>query len=205
MSQHTVQLQALSLLINQALSLDNQSRQRLLALSEQRLRLECTKPAIDVLIGIDSQGKIQLSDADETPVNAHLRGPLSSFMHLFTDDDKASAMINSGLQLKGNSQLLVELAEILQTIDLDWEYHLAQLIGDLPAHLLGRISRQSTQWLSRTRPIFLRHLQEFVLEEAQLSPRRDELEHYIEQVQQLQLRSERLEAKIHRLEQGRST
>lgn len=200
-----MQLRALSLLINQALSLDNQSQQRLQVLSEQYLRLECTKPAIDVLVAIDSQGKIQLSEADETPVNAHLRGPLSSFMRIFADDDKASAMINSGLQLKGNSQLLLELAEILQSIDLDWEYHLAQIIGDLPAHLLGRISRQSTQWLSQTRPIFMRHLQEFVLEEAQLSPRRDELEQFIEQVQQLQLRSERLEAKIKRLQQGRST
>lgn len=200
-----MQLRALSLLINQALSLDNQSQQRLQVLSEQYLRLECTKPAIDALVAIDSQGKIQLSEADETPVNAHLRGPLSSFMRIFADDDKASAMINSGLQLKGNSQLLLELAEILQSIDLDWEYHLAQIIGDLPAHLLGRISRQSTQWLSQTRPIFMRHLQEFVLEEAQLSPRRDELEQFIEQVQQLQLRSERLEAKIKRLQQGRST
>ena len=200
-----MQLQALSLLINQALSLDNQSQQRLLALSEQCLRLECTKPAVDVHIRIDSQGKIQLSETDETPVNAHLRGPLSSFMQLFADDDKASAMINSGLQLKGNSQLLLELAEVLQSIDLDWEYHLAQVIGDLPAHALGRISRQSTQWLSRTRPIFLRHLQEFVLEEAQLSPRPEELEQYIQQVQQLQQRTECLEAKIQRLQQGRST
>lgn len=204
MSQRAVHLQALSLLINQALSLDTQSRQRLLVLSEQRLRLECTEPDVDILLSIDKAGKIQLSDADELAVNAHLRGPLSSFMRIFADNDKASAMINSGLQLRGNSQLLLELAEILQSLDLDWEYHLAQLIGDLPAHLLGRMSRQSSQWFSRTRPVFLRHLQEFVLEEAQLSPRRDELERFIEAVQQLQLRSERLEAKIQRLKQGRN-
>jgi len=145
MSQRAVHLQALSLLINQALSLDSQSRQRLLVLSEQRLRLECTEPDVDILLSIDKAGKIQLSEADEITVNAHLRGPLSSFMRIFADDDKASAMINSGLQLRGNSQLLLELAEILQSIDLDWEYHLAQLIGDLPAHLVGRMSRQSTQ------------------------------------------------------------
>src|SRR5690554_3114564 len=120
MSQRAMQLQALSLLINQALSLDNQSQQRLLALSEQCLRLECTKPAVDVHIRIDSQGKIQLSETDETPVNANLRGPLSSFMQLFAYYDNVSCMIYSCLQHKGSSQLLLDLAEVLRLIDLDW-------------------------------------------------------------------------------------
>lgn len=199
------QLQALSTLINQALALDSLARQRLQQLAGKRLRLECTEPAMDVLVTVSRQGEISLSAADEQPVNAHLSGPLSAFMQLLASEDKASAMINSGLHLNGNSQLLLELEAALRQTDLDWEYQLARLIGDLPAHLLGKISRHGQQWLSSNRPVFLRHLQEFIQEEARLTPDRQEIDQFIDEVQQLRLRSERLEARIQRLLQEKNT
>lgn len=201
----SAQLTALAGLINQALALDNLSQQRLIQLANKKLRIECTDPVIRVDIAITDNGTIELYPSNNDAVNAHLSGPLSAFIQLLASDDKASAMINSGLQLKGNSQLLLELEAILHKTDLDWEYHLSRLVGDLPAHLIGRLGRHSQQWLGKTGPVFMRHLQEFVLEEAQLSPRRDEVEHFIDEVQKLKLRTERLEARLLRLQQGSKT
>lgn len=198
------QLQTLSALINQTLALDHLACKRLSQLAGKRLRLQCTEPALDVIISVDNIGQIALLPADDQPVNTRLSGSLSAFMQLLASDDKASAMINSGLHLKGNSQLLLELGDILQQTDLDWEYHLSRMIGDLPAHLLGKISRHGQQWLGNSRPVFARHLQEFVREEARLTPHRDEIDQFITDVQQLALRTERLQARLQRLQQGKT-
>ena len=196
-----VRLAALASVINRALALDPLASARLQTLSGQCLRIECSEPPLDIVIDITGNG-IALRTAQAAagePVHAHLRGRLSDFVKLLGADDKAAAIINSDLHLHGNSQLLQQLADILQPIDLDWEYHLARLIGDLPAHLLGKLGRDSWHWLQQSRPVFARHLQEFVLEEAALSPGRAELDAFVDDVQALMLRSERLAARIARL------
>lgn len=195
------QLNALSQLINRALALDPQAKNHLSVLSGQAIRLECSEPALNILIRINQNAQLQLSQNPIGQADTHLRGPLSAFIQLFSQQDKASAMMNSGLQLKGNSQPLVDLADSLEKIDIDWEYHLSQIIGELPAHLLGTISRRGRTWLDNNQPVFLRHLQEFIIEEANLCPHTDEVEQFINDVQAIKLRTERLEAKIKRLQQ----
>ena len=192
------QRKALVLVINQALKLDPAARQRLQKLSGKRLRIECVEPPVDLIIAIDADS-IALLPVDEQAVDSHLRGTLSAFVKLISSEDRAAGIINSDVQLRGSSQLLIELQAIFEQLDLDWEYQLAQMLGDLPAHLIGKLHRESRHWLKQGQPLFMRHLQEFILEEARLSPRLAELESFIAEVQSLRQRSERLEARIQRL------
>lgn len=194
------QWQMLARLVNQALGLDPLSRQRLQHLAGKRLRVECTEPALDVLIAVEADG-IRLSAPDDEPVTTHLRGDLSAFAGLLSAEDKAAALINADVRLKGDSQPLIDLQHILAHLELDWEYHLAKIIGDMPAHLLGRVSRESIGWLRKTQPVFLRHLQEFIQHEAQLAPTPLEMDYFVNEVMALQERSERLQAKLQRLQQ----
>jgi ubiquinone biosynthesis protein UbiJ len=194
------QLQALQLVINQAITLDPLATQRLEDLSGKRFRVECIDPEIDLIIAVDEQSVLLLTP-DSDPVDTHISGDLSSYTKLLSSDDKAAAIINSGLQVKGDSANLLLLQEILANTELDWEYHLANVIGDLPAHLFGRASREALSWLKDTRPIFERHLKEFILEEAKLSPTQNEIDLFIDNNQKLRERTERVEAKLSRLQQ----
>lgn len=196
-------LQALSAVLNRTLALDTLSVQGLKALANQSLHFECTEPAFAVALFIDKEGKVQLETVDPyANYSTHIRGTLSAFLHLAQSDDKASAMMASGLYLSGNSLLLQELSEIFQAADIDIEWFLSHRIGDVPAHFIAQAGRKGQQWLSEKQPVFKRHLQEFVLEETQLVPRHEEIETFIEQVQAIKQRTERLEAKIKRLIQG---
>lgn len=196
------QLNLLGSVINRALALDSQASRRVEQLSGKRLRITCLEPAIDVWITVAGQ-RVTLAPASndtDSPVDCHLSGTLSAFIELLGAEDKAAAIINGDLQLRGNSQLLLDLYDSLQQTDLDWEYHLARLIGDVPAHLVGSISRDSWALLQQSRPAFARHLQEFLLEEGKLTPGRGEMEQFINGVQALSRRVERLQARIHRLQ-----
>lgn len=194
-------LQAASVLINRALSADHISTLRLQQLAEQSIHIQCTEPAFELSLLIEKDGSLKLKTVDnlDAPATTLIRGNLSGFLHLLQSDDKASAMMASGLYLSGNSQLLQDLSQIFADADIDLEWLLANRIGDVPAHFIAKAGRQGQQWLNDKQPLFKRHLQEFVLEEVQLVPRHDEVELFIEQIQELKQRTERLEAKIKRL------
>lgn len=209
------QLLVIQGLVNQALTLDPLAQQRLQTLAGKSLRLECTQPEIDVVISVTAESiSLYVSDdylqahvppsnsensSKNNPINCHLKGDLNAFSKLLTADDKAAALINADLRLKGDSSLLIELEQILGHIELDWEFHLAKIIGDIPAHFIGQKSRQGWHFLRNKQPVFKRHLQDFILEEARLTPHKLEMDGFIEDVQNLDQRVERLQARIQRM------
>ena len=184
-------------LINRALAADSQVARRVDKLAGKSLRIDCAEPAFDIIIEIDQQRLIlrQCLDNDHQ-VNTHLQGKLSSFIEVASSTDKAAAIINSDVRLIGDSQLLVDLQEALNLVDIDWEFHLAQLLGDVPAHLLGNFARTSADHLSRIPPIFARHLQEYLLEEAKLVPQHYEVEAQQKDVKATRQQIDRVEAKL---------
>jgi ubiquinone biosynthesis protein UbiJ len=200
----TLQMAAFSALesaINAALSLDPGTAKRLQSLDKQAFHLRCTVPAHEVYLVIRNQ-KIELHAIWEQEITSSLSGPATEFARLLSSKDKGAALINSALSLRGDSAALIKLQEILADIDLDWEGELARVLGDVPAHLLGQTARHLSAWSKQTSALFMRHLEEFLHEEARLSPSRLEIECFIKDIQQLTMDTERLEARINRLEQS---
>jgi ubiquinone biosynthesis protein UbiJ len=194
------QLKTLEALIHQALKLDPALQQQLKSLAGKSIHIECKDPKAEVVIVINANN-IYLETLQAQKITSHLTGDFIAFAQLLSAEDKVSTLINGDLRLQGDSQVLVELQKILQSIDIDWEFQLAKLIGDMPAHFLGKLSRDGISWLRSTQPIFMRHLQEFVLEEAKLSPTKQELDAFIHSIQSVRERVERIEAKLSRLKQ----
>jgi len=193
-------LAALERAINVALGMDSATRKRLQALDGNCFLLECTEPAIKVYVLVADDG-IRLPVIYEGKPNTHLIGPLSEFITLATAKDKPSALVNSGVRLQGDSTPLIRLADVLADIKLDWEGELAKLVGDVPAHLFGEASRQLLRFGKRTHDTFLRHLEEYLHEEARLLPTQLEVEDFISGVQKLSQDVERIDARIRRLQQ----
>lgn len=188
------QLTILQGLINQAIKIDPMANKRLEALDSKSLRLQCSDPSIDIQVNIE-KGLVSLNPGNpDAFVDTHILGDITAFIQVLTSEDKTSSIINSSLTVKGDSQLLVELQQALMSIEFDWEYHLAKIIGDLPAHQFGKISRQGLQFLKHSSPVFKRHLQEFLLEETRLLPQQNEVDTWINDIQQTSQQLERVEA-----------
>ena len=81
-------------------------------------------------------------------------------------------------------------------IDIDWEFHLSKLLGDIPAHLIGNFSRTTAEHLGRLKPIFLRHLQEFLQQETRTAPLQTELDDWQSQLIQTRQQIDRIDAKV---------
>jgi ubiquinone biosynthesis protein UbiJ len=196
----TALLAALERVLNQALALDPESHRALGQLEGRVFALNCTAPSFQAYLmpGIDG---VQLAGRWDGEVTTRVSGKASDFAEVATADDPAAALINGGLTLEGNSSALLELQRILAALDLDWEAPLVEHLGDVTGHQLAEGLRGLFSFGRQARASLERQLDEFIHEEARLSPPRQELEDFFADVGQLAERSERLASRIERLKQ----
>ena len=195
---HTAGLAALETAINRALALAPESRDALAPLRGKVFALHCTAPPLDAYLRIGA-GDISLMGIYEGEATTSVRGVASDFAELATADDPAAALINGKLEISGDSGPLVDLQRIVGQLDIDWESALTAQFGDVAGHQLAELARGAAGWGKQASASLMRQLGEFIHEEARLSPPRLELEDFYRDVQELTLRTERLESRLERL------
>lgn len=195
---HTAALAALEAALNRALELAPGSRQELERLSECVFALHCTAPVVDVYLQPSAQG-IRLMGIHDGEVTTSVRGEASDFTELATSKDPTATLINGKLELQGDSAPLIELQQILANLDPDWEAPLVNTLGDVTGHQLAQMLRGAFSWGRQASDSLGRQLDEFIHEEARLSPPRLELEDFYQDVRDLGLRVERLQSRTERL------
>jgi ubiquinone biosynthesis protein UbiJ len=195
---HTAALAGLEAAINRALQLAPQAASELAVLEDCVFHLQCTAPEIDLYLQTSSQG-VRLMGIYEGKTTTAVRGVAADFTELATSEDPAASLINGELALDGDSAPLLELQRIFSTLDPDWEAPLVNTLGDVAGHQIAQILRGAFGWGKQASNSFLRQLEEFIHEEARLSPPRLELEDFYRDIQELSLRTERLQSRTDRL------
>jgi ubiquinone biosynthesis protein UbiJ len=195
---HTAVFAAVERVVNQALELAPAGRQHLDKLADCVFALHCTAPALDVYLQ-PGNGRVRLMGYYDGPVTTSVRGVASDFAEVATASDPTAALINGKLELSGDSAPLIELQKIITALDIDWEAPLVDALGDVAGHQLAQLLRGAYGWGRQASTGLARQLEEFIHEEARLSPPRLELEDFYRDVQQLGLQVDRLESRARRL------
>lgn len=192
-------LSALELAVARALTLAPVAAKELEDMAGTHVVIECTRPEVEVTISIDQGGQLQLRQYSEEVAATRVKGSAEDFISLVTADDPAATLINSELEIIGNTAPLLALQQILSKMDIDWEAPLVDALGDVAGHQLAKLLRTFFSWSQSARKSLRRQLSEFILEEGQLSPPVAELEHFYQDVGRLGLRVDRLQSRIQRL------
>lgn len=185
--------------INKALQFDPATAAKLQALSPKVLALEFEKPEFSVYVRfLDG---IQLMSRFEGQADASLKGPVSAFLNLASNQDKQAALMQSDIQIQGSSQLALSLADVMSHLDIDFEAMIAELAGPVAAHIIGKNVRNAASWFKNTGLKIKQDSVEFVRDELQLTPHSLEGESRFAHIQKIKMDTERLEARINRLKQ----
>ncbi len=195
---HTAALGTLENVINQALALDPQSGAALAKLEGYVFSLHSTKPPFQAYLLPTSEG-VDILGYWEGDITTQVRGEAADFAALATATDPAAALINGNLSLKGDSGPLIELQKVLTGLDLDWEAPLVNALGDVAGHQLAEGFRGLFSVSRQAHASFERQLEEYIHEEARLSPPRLELEDFYHDVATLAERTDRLSGRVERL------
>lgn len=196
---HTAAIAGIEAAINKALQLDPSTRNRLNALQDHVFLLHCTAPELSLYV-IPGSNEVRLCGIYHDEADTSLTGSAQEFAKLATANDPASALINGDLELHGDSQALIALQKILKQLDVDWEAPIAEVFGDVVGHQMGRGLRQGMRFGLQALRGFKRQVDDFLVEESDLIPPRWKTDLFFNEVDQLAIRTERLQAQLEKLQ-----
>lgn len=191
-------LSTLETCLQQVLALDPAAGKKLAALSGNVLRIHCDLPAITADLVV-SDDRLLLLQGGDVPADTEIRGSAAALLRLLAKRNTASLKAD-GVVITGDAGLLDSLRKILQDLDVDWEYRLSNVIGDVPTQTIsdtlaaaGRFTRQAGANLRQD-------IDDYLHEEKKLFPAAAELERHYAGIDALRLRVDRLAARLRKLE-----
>src|SRR5690606_22858547 len=108
---------------------------------------------------------------------------------------------DTGVEVMGNTGLLVELQRVIKNLDIDWEDALSERVGDIVGHQSASTIRSGVKYARDRSDELKDSLGEFLTEELKAVVSRQELDIFYQDVDELRLQLDRLEARVRRFTQ----
>jgi ubiquinone biosynthesis accessory factor UbiJ len=144
---------------------------------------------------VSSNGQTLRVTRDDAPADATVRGGALSLLALASDSAQ-SVMQRGAVAISGDSDVAQGFRELAQLLRPDLEEELSLLIGDVPAHRLGRLARLAADWGERAADTTLRNLAEYLGHERGDLVSRNEGEQFLRGVDALRESVDRLQARL---------
>lgn len=196
---HAAILTPLESAINTILQSDPVTCQALQRLTGRIIQIEITDFSQSIYI-IPFNAGVQLQAHIEGTADVTLSGASSRLMQLLTSENKAEHFFGNGISVIGETSLANQFQGLLANTRTDWESLLANCIGDLAAHQLSEFTQSQLSTFQRISHSFSENIHEYIQEEAQWLPTRPEACAFMEDVDDLKERTERLTARINALQ-----
>jgi ubiquinone biosynthesis protein UbiJ len=189
----------LELAINGVLKLDAASKSRLARLDGGTLALRATQPSITLFISVRGNG-LHLSTLHEGADTASLHGPTTALLGLLLRREHIDNLHARNVELRGDTGFVQDLQALLLDLEIDWEYHLSKLVGDIPTQAAASGLRETGTLLRKTGSRLRENVTDYLHDESGLLASADELEAFYNEITELKLRTERLQARLDRLQ-----
>lgn len=194
---------AIETALNGYLSLDPEISSQFAKLHGNSIGFELLGLGMTLFFIPNQTGQIQVLSQYEDEPDCLVRGSPISLLRS-SGNNSADQIFSGNVQIEGNSALAQEFTRILLQVDVDWEELLSQLTGDIIAHQIGSQFRNARFWLKRNTDSTELNIQEYLQEEIRLVPGFYELDNFFTEVDLLRDQSERLSARLQRLQKSKS-
>jgi len=184
--------------LNRVLRLDPTALPSLARLAGRIIEIDCSAPAMQLFVLVEEDG-LRLASSWAADADCRLRAPASSLVRLLVSRQKTAVLHEPQVSIDGDSGVLMSLAEVLQDLELDWEYEASRWLGPVGAQLLGTGVRTPTRWLRESGDSLRQDLADYLTEESRALVGQQEAEARFSEIDDLKLALDRLEARIERL------
>lgn len=189
-------LKPLEIALNHALRFDMESHEKLQHFANRSIRIDITNLNIAVIARF-TDDRILLEAAEEHVADLMIKADSFALLKLVQQPD---SLFSNQIQIRGDVQFAKQLQDWQQHFDFDWEQQLARVTGDTLAYPLAQRLRRGFDWLNYNRSEFEQSLAEYLREESQYLPDKSQTERFMQNVDLLRADTERLEARIKRLQ-----
>ncbi len=189
--------------MNRALELDPAGRKALLEALQGPVQFRITDPVVLTFSLHQAGNRVQVHSQPLEKPALEISGKPLAFAALATGDNRV--FTDKRLNIAGDTGLAHQFQRALDQLNPDWEAAMASHIGDVPAHFIGKRMRDAVSWSRQAFSTLNANIEEYVHEESRALPGRRELEATFEDIDTLNLRTERLEARVNQLRYRGST
>jgi ubiquinone biosynthesis protein UbiJ len=190
-------LSSLEISVNRYLALDPETLSRLDALTGKVIAVELRGIGISLTMAPHGGGIQLLGDYRGKPDTVISGMPWSLARTGYGGD--RGALFAGEVEIHGDVALGQRFEAVLREIDIDWEEQLSRLVGDVAAHQVGKLVRDTMAWGAKSVETLSRDVGEYLQEESRQLPQRDEVDAFLGAVDLLRDDVARLEARVNRL------
>jgi len=194
----TLALNSLEKAINTYLRLDPYTIDRIKAIAGKRVLLEFKDIGISFYAEFAEDG-IKLFKESIVEADTTISGTPISLMRAAWAGHTHRGLFAEDVSVSGDMELGQEVQAILNEIDIDWEAHLANLVGDVVATQVSGVVKQLFSWGKYAEETMEKNVSEFLQEEVRLFPPREEMNDFFDDVDLLREDVDRISARIKRL------
>ncbi len=148
---------------------------------------------------------IQIQQEYEGDVHVLVKGSPFALLKMARNKNDKPTSFNGDVEISGDLALGQHLQQMVSRLDLDWEELLSHKVGDVAAHQIGNIIRSFTGWAKESHTSLEQNISEYLRIEAELTPERVEIDHFMDDVDELRNGVDRLEQRIARIQKSRIT
>ena len=170
-------------------------------LDGKSLRLDVT--GLLQVRAVATGGRLALLAGDEEPADATISGSGSALLGMMSGTAPRAAQSGS-VQVRGDAEVAGLYRELLQLAKPDPEEEVARVLGDLPARRLGNLARGLGRWLQDTGRTTGANIAEYLTEESRDLVSRTEMDEFLRGVDEAREATDRLDARLRRLERPAS-
>jgi ubiquinone biosynthesis protein UbiJ len=192
-------LASLTKVINTYLKLDAESTQRFTKLHGKAITIELMPLHLTFQCLFTESGVVIQSD-NILVTDATIRGtPLQLMGVMFTKENRQRFFADD-VVMEGNAEFGQQVVDLFDELHIDWEEHASRVIGDVPAHHIGRLMRDIKGWLRKTDANLTQDISDYIHEEVEWLPTREALQDFFLDIDTLRMDVDRIDARIKKLD-----
>lgn len=189
-------LKPIELAINAALSHDLETKSKLSQFEQRCIAVDITDFNHIIHASVSHQ-RLYLSTVQEQSPDLTISGKALALLKLGRDPE---SLFSPDIDIHGDVQFAKQLRDLLDGFDFDWEAQLARITGDTLSYPIAHGLRSVTKWVSNTHNSLQESTAEYLKEEVRILPDKSQINHYMTDIDKLRADSDRLEARIQRLQ-----
>jgi ubiquinone biosynthesis protein UbiJ len=189
----------LETVLNRYLRLDPEAAARMAGLAGRCIAIELRGIDLTLFMQPGEQG-IRIPGEVQQHVDTTLHGTPLALARLGLGADTGKSLFSGDVTISGDVETGQAFKDILDDMDIDWEEQLSQFTGDVIAHQVGNMARHTRRVLSHGRVTLERDLGEYLREELRVLPARIEVDNFSADVDRIRTDTDRLAARIRRLQ-----
>ena len=114
--------------------------------------------------------------------------------------DQDKLIKNGGIEIKGDAHIASVFQNTLREIEIDWEEIISKYTGDAVAYQIGQGAKAVHSFGRNLRDNMRQDLRDYLQDNVQAAATQEEVDQFIQEVDNVRAKADRLEARLNRLQ-----